>query len=91
MPAWVWAVANAAPEVRAEADFVTASNEEDGVALGIERFVLRRRLLIVSHTAPCPIHSHIAKLRKVPPPKKYAPRLLMMAAGGHVVSFTDNQ
>lgn len=34
------AMANAAPEVRAEADFVTASNEEDGVALGIERFVL---------------------------------------------------
>lgn len=34
------AMANAAPEVRAEADFVTASNEEDGVALGVERFVL---------------------------------------------------
>ena len=26
------AMANAAPEVRAEADFVTLSNEEDGIA-----------------------------------------------------------
>lgn len=31
------AMANAAPEVRAEADFVTASNDEDGVALYLEQ------------------------------------------------------
>lgn len=31
------AMANAAPEVRAEADYVTLSNEEDGVAAAIER------------------------------------------------------
>lgn len=32
------AMANAAPEVRAEADYVTLSNEEDGVAAAIEKF-----------------------------------------------------
>ena len=31
------AMANAAPEVRAEADYVTLSNEEDGVAAAIEK------------------------------------------------------
>jgi hydroxymethylpyrimidine pyrophosphatase-like HAD family hydrolase len=31
-------MANAAPEVRAEADYVTLSNEEDGVAAAIEKF-----------------------------------------------------
>ena len=33
------AMANAAPEVRADADCVTLSNEEDGVAVAIERFL----------------------------------------------------
>ena len=33
------AMANAAPEVRADADYVTLSNEEDGVAVAIERFL----------------------------------------------------
>ena len=32
------AMANAAPEVRAEADYVTLSNEEDGVAAALTRF-----------------------------------------------------
>ena len=32
------AMANAAPEVRAEADYVTLSNEEDGVASALEHF-----------------------------------------------------
>lgn len=36
------AMGNASPEVRAAARFVTASNDEDGVALAIERFVLGR-------------------------------------------------
>ena len=34
------AVANAVDELKAVADFVTDSNEEDGVARAIERFVL---------------------------------------------------
>lgn len=34
------AVANACPEIKETADYVTASNEEDGVAKAIERFVL---------------------------------------------------
>ena len=34
------AMANAFPEVKAAARFVTASNNEDGVALAVERFVL---------------------------------------------------
>ena len=32
------AMENAAPEVRAEADYVTLSNEEDGVAAALEHF-----------------------------------------------------
>ena len=32
------AMANAAPEVRAEADYITLSNEEDGVAAALEHF-----------------------------------------------------
>lgn len=32
------AMANAVPEVRAEADFITKSNEEDGVAFAIQKF-----------------------------------------------------
>ncbi len=32
------AMANAAPEVRAEADYVTLSNEEDGIAAALEHF-----------------------------------------------------
>ena len=32
------AMANAVPEVRAEADFITKSNEEDGVAFAIEKY-----------------------------------------------------
>ena len=32
------AMANAVPEVRAEADYITLSNEEDGVAAAIEKF-----------------------------------------------------
>ena len=32
------AMANAVPEVRAEADYITLSNEEDGVATAIEKF-----------------------------------------------------
>ena len=34
------AMANAQPEVRAAADFVTSSNDEDGVAAVVEKFVL---------------------------------------------------
>jgi Cof subfamily protein (haloacid dehalogenase superfamily) len=34
------AVANAPPDVRSRAGYVTASNDEDGVALALERFVL---------------------------------------------------
>ena len=34
------AMANAAPELKACADFITLSNEEDGVAVAIEKFVL---------------------------------------------------
>jgi hypothetical protein len=37
------AMGNAAPAVRAAADLVTASNEEDGFALAVERHVLGRR------------------------------------------------
>lgn len=33
------AMANAAPEVRAEADYITLSNEEDGVATALEKFL----------------------------------------------------
>jgi len=36
------AVANARPEVKAAADLVTASNEDDGVAEIIERYILER-------------------------------------------------
>lgn len=36
------AMANAAPEVRAEADYVTLSNEEDGVAAALEHFGMLR-------------------------------------------------
>ena len=32
------AMANAAPEVRADADYITLSNEEDGVAAALEHF-----------------------------------------------------
>ena len=32
------AMQNAAPEVRAEADYITLSNEEDGVAAALEHF-----------------------------------------------------
>ncbi|MBV8840964.1 MAG: HAD-IIB family hydrolase, partial [Alphaproteobacteria bacterium] len=35
------AMGNAAPDVAAEADFVTASNNEDGVARALDWFVLR--------------------------------------------------
>jgi Cof subfamily protein (haloacid dehalogenase superfamily) len=34
------AMGNAAPEIRAEADAVTATNDQDGVALAIERYIL---------------------------------------------------
>lgn len=34
------AMANAAPEVRGEADYVTLSNEEDGVAYAIKKFLI---------------------------------------------------
>ena len=34
------AMANAAKEIQAEADFVTLSNEEDGIAHVIDRFIL---------------------------------------------------
>ena len=34
------AMANAAEDIQKEADFVTLSNEEDGVAHVIERFIL---------------------------------------------------
>jgi hydroxymethylpyrimidine pyrophosphatase-like HAD family hydrolase len=36
------AMGNASPEVQAEANFVTDSNEEEGFAHAIERFVLNR-------------------------------------------------
>ncbi len=34
------AMGNARPEVKEEADYITASNDADGVAEAIERFVL---------------------------------------------------
>jgi hypothetical protein len=34
------AVANAHPTVKAAAEFVTAANDEDGVAAAIEKFIL---------------------------------------------------
>ena len=34
------AVANAVPEVREQVPYVTASNNEDGVARAIEKFIL---------------------------------------------------
>jgi hydroxymethylpyrimidine pyrophosphatase-like HAD family hydrolase len=34
------AMANAREEVKKCADYITASNDEDGVALAIERFIL---------------------------------------------------
>ena len=34
------AMANGAEEVKAAADYITVSNEEDGVAKAIEKFVL---------------------------------------------------
>ena len=34
------AMGNASAEIKAQADFVTLSNEEDGVAHVIERFIL---------------------------------------------------
>jgi hydroxymethylpyrimidine pyrophosphatase-like HAD family hydrolase len=34
------AMGNASPEVQAAADFVTDSNDEDGFAAAIERFIL---------------------------------------------------
>jgi Cof subfamily protein (haloacid dehalogenase superfamily) len=37
------AMGNASPEVRAQADLVTASNDDEGFAKAIERFVLPRR------------------------------------------------
>jgi hydroxymethylpyrimidine pyrophosphatase-like HAD family hydrolase len=36
------AMGNASPEVQAEANFVTDSNEEEGFAHAIERFVLNQ-------------------------------------------------
>lgn len=36
------AMGNAHPEVMAVADWVTASNDEDGCAIALERFVLQR-------------------------------------------------
>ena len=39
------AMANAFPEVKAAAQFVTASNNEDGVALAVEKFVLGKEAL----------------------------------------------
>jgi Cof subfamily protein (haloacid dehalogenase superfamily) len=36
------AMGNARPEIQAQADFVTATNEEDGVAEAIERYVLAK-------------------------------------------------
>jgi Cof subfamily protein (haloacid dehalogenase superfamily) len=38
------AMGNARPEIQARADIITASNEEDGVAEAIERYVLDRNL-----------------------------------------------
>ena len=35
------AMANALPEVRKSVKYVTASNSEDGVAIAIDRFVLK--------------------------------------------------
>ena len=37
------AMANAAPEVRAQADYITLSNEEDGVAAALEHFAGSRQ------------------------------------------------
>ena len=39
------AMANAFPEVKAAARFITASNNEDGVALAVEKFVLGKEAL----------------------------------------------
>ena len=38
------AMANAVPEVRAEADYITLSNEEDGVAAAINKFLYQQTL-----------------------------------------------
>ena len=37
------AMGNASPEVKQQADYVTASNADDGFALAIERFILGSR------------------------------------------------
>lgn len=37
------AMANAVPEIREAADYITTSNEEDGVAVFIERYILERQ------------------------------------------------
>ena len=37
------AMGNASPEVKQQADYVTASNTDDGFALAIERFILGSR------------------------------------------------
>jgi hydroxymethylpyrimidine pyrophosphatase-like HAD family hydrolase len=37
------AMGNARPEVKKVADYITATNEEDGVAQAIEKFVLAKR------------------------------------------------
>lgn len=36
------AMANAQPQVKEAADYITASNDEDGVARAIEKFALHR-------------------------------------------------
>jgi hydroxymethylpyrimidine pyrophosphatase-like HAD family hydrolase len=35
------AMGNASPEVQAQANFVTASNQEEGFAMAVERFILK--------------------------------------------------
>lgn len=40
---WAVAMGNAFPEVKREADAVTESNDEDGVARAVERYILRDR------------------------------------------------
>ena len=49
------AMGNASKEVQAEANFVTDSNEEEGFAQAIERFVLNQTSISLLSSSSCPI------------------------------------
>ena len=42
MPVWPVVMGNAAPELKAAGWPITATNDEDGVARAIEKFILRK-------------------------------------------------